>query len=102
MRTGALSASKACCETSAAMSVARLQRGLASSTTTRRPVSSTLSRMASRSSGEVVRGSITVQPTPSPSSPSAAWLASPTMRPMATTVTSSPSRVRLASPKGMV
>ena len=38
--------------TSAAMSVAMLQRGCASSTTTSRPVSSTLSRIVSLSSGE--------------------------------------------------
>src|SRR4029079_12129130 len=41
---GARSAPNACCATVAEMSVARLQRGVASSTTTSRPVFSTLSR----------------------------------------------------------
>ena len=39
------------------VSDAMLQRGLDSSTTTRRPVRSTLSRIVSSSKGEVVRGS---------------------------------------------
>ena len=47
-----------------AMSAAIEHRGCASSTTTSRPVSATLSRIVSVSSGEVVRGSITVTPTP--------------------------------------
>ena len=42
------------------MSVAMLQRGLASSTITSRPVPATLSRIVAMSSGDVVRGSITV------------------------------------------
>ena len=53
------------------------------------------------SSGEVVRGSTTVQEMPSLASSSAAALAKFTMRPNATMVTSSPSRVTLASPNGM-
>ena len=60
--------------------------------TTSRPVSSMDSRMVSVSSGEVVRGSTTVQLIPSFSSWSATWLENPTMRPNATIVTSSPGR----------
>ena len=49
---------------SAETSVAMLQRGCASSTTTTRPVSDAVSRIVSLSSGDVVRGSTTVQLTP--------------------------------------
>ena len=56
---GAFSELKAFCATKAETSVAILQRGWASSTTTRRPVFSTLSRILSSSIGEVVRKSIT-------------------------------------------
>ena len=83
------------------MSVAMLQRGCASSTITTRPVSSTVSRMVSVSSGEVVRGSTTVQEIPSLLSLSATSLAKFTIRPNATMVTSSPSRVTLAWPNGI-
>ena len=61
---GARSDPNASCATVAAMSVASEQRGLASSTTTRRPVFSTDSRIVSMSSGLVVRGSITSACTP--------------------------------------
>jgi hypothetical protein len=64
-------------------------------------VFSTLSRIDSRSSGDVVRGSTISQEMPSPSSWAAAAWAINTMRPSATIVTSSPSRTKLASAKGM-
>src|ERR1019366_3164375 len=57
-RIGAFSAPNALSATSAAMSVAMLQRGVASSTMTSRPVRVTLSTIVSSSSGDVVRGSI--------------------------------------------
>ena len=71
-RTGAFSAANALSATRAAMSAAMLQRGVASSTTTSRPVRSTLSRIVSSSKGEVVRGSINSHSIPSPASVSAA------------------------------
>src|SRR5205807_1652891 len=58
---GAFRARNAFWATSPAMSEAMLQRGLDSSTTTKRPVFSTLSRMVSSSSGDVVRGSMISQ-----------------------------------------
>ena len=70
------------------MSAAIPQRGLDSSTTTRRPVFSTLRSTASSSNGEVVRGSI--NSTETPSSLAMAFWAKPTIWPSATTVTSSP------------
>ena len=99
---GARSDPNASCATVAAMSVASEQRGLASSTTTRRPVFSTDSRIVSVSSGETVRGSMI-----SHSHPGRRQLGRPrpapccTMRPIATIVTSSPSRTTLASPNGI-
>jgi len=64
-RIGAFNASNALSATSAATSVAKLQRGVASSTMTSRPVRSTLSKIVSSSSGEVVRGSINSHSMPS-------------------------------------
>jgi hypothetical protein len=84
------------------MSAAIPQRGPASSTTTIRPVFSTLSRIVSSSSGEVVRGSMISHSIPSAASSSAASCVNCTMRPSATTVTSPPSRTTLASPNGIV
>ena len=84
------------------MSAAMLQRGCASSTTTTRPVSDAVSRTVSVSSGEVVRRSTTVQPILPSASLSATWLEKFTMRPKVMIVTSSPSRVTLASPNGIV
>ncbi|MNN71478.1 hypothetical protein D3C81_1874190 [compost metagenome] len=78
---GPLSAPKAFCATSALMSVAIEQRGLASSITTRRPVFSTLSRMLSSSSGLVVRRSSTSQSIPWRARLLAASSATCTMRP---------------------
>mgnify|MGYP001291049338 CR=1 FL=1 len=57
--TGPCKDLKACSVTWAHMSAAILQRGLDSSTTTKRPVFSTLSMIVSKSNGEVVLGSIT-------------------------------------------
>ena len=54
------------------------------------------------SSGLVVRGSMTSASTPEEASSSAASRATETMRPMATMVTSPPSRATLASPNGIV
>ena len=68
--------------------------------TTSRPVSSTLSKIASSSIGLVVRRSITSQPMPSAASLSAAFSANPTIRPQVTIVTSPPSRVSRAWPNG--
>ena len=99
---GALRSSKLFWATSATMSAAMPQRGLASSTTTSRPVFSTDSRIVSSSSGAVVRRSMISHSIPSAASSSAACCASRTMRPSATIVTSSPSRTRSASPNGIV
>ena len=84
------------------ISEATLQYGLHSSTATSRPVLRTLARMASVSSGEMVRGSMTSTEIPSLFSLSATWFASITMRERATMVTSVPSRVTFATPNGMV
>ena len=83
------------------MSVASEQRGLASSTTTSRPVFSTDSRIVSVSSGLVVRGSMISASIPDEASSSAASSAVFTIRPMATIVTSPPSRTTFASPNGI-
>ncbi|MCY1247774.1 hypothetical protein D9M72_611350 [compost metagenome] len=77
----ALSAPKACCATCAEISVAILQRGLASSTTTRRPVFSTDSSTVSMSSGDSVRRSITSASMPSFASVAAASSARCTISP---------------------
>ena len=65
LRIGALSDPKAFSAIRAEMSVAMLHRGEASSTTTTRPVFSTLSRTVSSSNGEVVLRSMTSQSIPS-------------------------------------
>ena len=100
--TGAWRSSKLFWATRAAMSAAMPQRGLSSSTTTSRPVFSTDSYTVSSSSGLVVRRSMISASIPSAASSSAACWAMPTMRPMATMETSSPSRTTLASPNGIV
>jgi pyruvate/2-oxoglutarate/acetoin dehydrogenase E1 component len=86
--------------TSAEMSVAIEHRGCASSTTTRRPVDSTLSSTVSSSSGLVVRRSMTSHSRPSTASSAAASRDVCTIRPSVTIVTSAPSRTTLASPNG--
>ena len=83
------------------MSVASEQRGFDSSTTTSRPVFSTDSRIVSVSSGLVVRGSMISTSIPDAASSSAASSAVFTMRPIATIVTSPPSRTMFASPNGI-
>ncbi len=61
-----------------------------------------MSSMVSSSSGEVVRGSTTVQSIPAAASFAAASSATFTMRPSATIVASPPSRTMRASPNGTV
>src|SRR5918994_173012 len=97
----AFRSSKQFSATRAAMSVAMLQRGFDSSTTTSRPVFSTLSKIVSSSSGEVVLGSTISHSIPSSASDAAACSAIETIRPIATIVTSSPSRTYSASPRGI-
>ena len=76
-------------------------RTTASCATTQRFVFFTDSTIASSSSGSSVRGSTTSTETPSFSASSAALSASWTSRPVATTVTSSPSRWTRALPSGI-
>jgi hypothetical protein len=99
---GAFSASNASSAISAAISAAMPQRGLLSSTMTTRPVAEAYSRIVSASSGEVVRGSMMLTEMPSLASALAAALATDTIRPSATIVTSSPSSTISASPKRIV
>ena len=99
---GACNASNACWATNAEMSVATLQRGGASSTTTIRPVFSALSSTVSSSSGDVVRKSTTSHWIPSPASVSAAASERCTISPRLIIDTSSPSRTTFASPNGML
>src|SRR6266536_1871905 len=90
--TGASSQSKAWCCTTAATSAPKPIRVTASWATTQRFVFFTEATIASSSSGCSVRGSTTSTETPCCSASSAAASASCTSLPVATTVTSSPSR----------
>ena len=99
--TGASSQSNAWYWTTAATSAPKPIRTTASCATTHRFVFFTDSTIAPSSSGWSVRGSTTSTETPSFSASSAAFSASCTSRPVATTVTSSPARWTRACPSGI-
>src|SRR4051794_22460411 len=100
-RTGALRASKQNSPMDAAASLANEHSGVASSTTTTRPVLRAEANSDFQSIGTMVRGSSSSTDTPSSRSRSAAASADVSAEPSATIVRSSPSRMRLASPNGI-
>ena len=100
MPTGARSQWKPRLATMPAMCEASPQRGLASSTITRRPVFFTDSRMVSSSSGDTVRRSITSASMPSLARVSAAFKACTAVRLTPSNVTSLPGRATAALPMG--
>ena len=97
---GAFSDENPCSATSPAITVEADACRVAWSTSTSRPVLSTDSRIVCVSSGASVRGSITSAWMPSAASRSAAPSARSTVQPVATIVTSPPSRRIAASPNG--
>ena len=99
--TGASSQSKACSPTTAAISAPKPIRVTASCATTTRFVFFTDATSESTSNGCSVRGSQTSTEMPSDSASFAAASASCTSRPVATTVTSEPSRCTRACPIGI-